>query len=646
MNNWHKREVAAPLALLWNVLLAFFAFTITRLAFFLENYAHYAHLSSLTDLWRVFGVGIYFDASAIAYTNALYILMVLLPLHWKESTRWQGICRCVFVVLNGIALSANLCDAVYYQFTARRTTWSFFGEFSGNNNLGKIIGIEFVNHWYLVLLFVALLAMLWLGYVTPKVQTAVRRRYYLVQTLSLLVAAILCWAAMRGGFDDERPIRLSTANKFVQQPHEVSLLLNTPFCMIRTIGKDVYRNPQFFQSETELERVYTPIHQPIENDTIRKKNVVVIILESFGREYFGRFNEEILPGYKGYTAFLDSLIDHSLTFRYSFANGRKSIDAMPSALSGLPMIAGDYVVSSHANNRLEGMPGMLQSMGYETAFFHGAHATDMGFQEFAHSIGFQHMYSEEDYYADPRTGGQKDFDGTWGIWDEPFLQYFKTKMGDMHEPFMTTLFTLTSHHPFNIPEQYKDVFKGGELPIHRTIQYTDHALRRFFQEASKEPWFKNTVFVLTGDHTSISCHPEYHSSIGGFCTSIIFYDPSGSIAPGRRDRIVQQTDILPTILHYVGYRKPFMAFGNDLLNTPDEESWAINYFEGVYQYCKGNYVLRSDGEKTTGVFLLTDYRMENNLMGKVKEQRQLEREMEAVIQQYMVRMIENRLTAE
>ena len=86
-----------------------------------------------------------------------------------------------------------------------------------------------------------------------------------------------------------------------------------------------------------------------------------------------------------------------------------------------------------------------------------------------------------------------------------------------------------------------------------------------------------------------------------------------------------------------------MAFGCDLLNTPAEDTWAINYLDGIYQYCKGNYVLQFDGQQTIGVYALTDYLMRQNLKGKVAEQPQLEREVKAIIQQYMARMIDNRL---
>ena len=619
---------------------------VTRIAFLLENYSTYEHVFSSPKFWDIFWGGVYFDTSAIAYTNALYILLVLFPLHLKESAKWQRCCKWLYIIINGLGLATNLGDAVYFQYTARRTTIAFFSEFGADDKLGSIVGLEFLRHWYLVLLFIALIALLWRCYLTPVFRTQPRRRYYIIQTLALLIAAFLCWAGMRGGFWDNRPIKISTANQFIDRPNDASLILNTPFSLFRTIGKHSYHNPGYYQSEAELEAIFTPIHNPLTSHLsplTSKKNIVVLFLESFGREYVGSLNQEILPGYKGYTPFLDSLMQHAVSFRYTFANGRASVDAMPSALSGLPMFVESFVAASHATNHLSGMAACLDSLGYETAFFHGAPASSLGFQGFTRSTGFQQCYSQEDFEADPRTNGPADSDNWWGIWDEPFLQYFRTKMSDMKEPFMTALFTLSSHHPFHVPEQYKAVFKEEEMPIHKCIRYTDHALQRFFEEASKEPWFNNTIFVMTGDHTNMSNHPEYKSSINQFATSIILYDPSGTVTPGIRDGIAQQTDILPTILNLVGYDKPYMAFGCDLLNTPAEDTWAINYLDGIYQFCKGDYVLQFDGQQTIGFYALKDYQMKKNLKGLMPEQRQMEKEVKAIIQQYMARMIDNRL---
>ena len=641
-----KNKISGLGAVIGNILLLYAVYMVTRIAFLLENYSTYEHVFSSPKFWDIFWGGVYFDTSAIAYTNALYILMVLFPLHLKENAKWQRCCKWLYIIINGLGLATNLGDAVYFQYTARRTTIAFFSEFGADDKLGSIVGLEFLRHWYLVLLFIALIALLWRCYLTPVFRTQPRRRYYIIQTLALLIAAFLCWAGMRGGFWDNRPIKISTANQFIDRPNDASLILNTPFSLFRTIGKHSYHNPGYYQSEAELEAIFTPIHNPLTSHLsplTSKKNIVVLFLESFGREYVGSLNQEILPGYKGYTPFLDSLMQHAVSFRYTFANGRASVDAMPSALSGLPMFVESFVAASHATNHLSGMAACLDSLGYETAFFHGAPASSLGFQGFTRSTGFQQCYSQEDFEADPRTNGPADSDNWWGIWDEPFLQYFRTKMSDMKEPFMTALFTLSSHHPFHVPEQYKAVFKEEEMPIHKCIRYTDHALHRFFEEASKEPWFNNTIFVMTGDHTNMSNHPEYKSSINQFATSIILYDPSGTVTPGIRDGIAQQTDILPTILNLVGYDKPYMAFGCDLLNTPAEDTWAINYLDGIYQFCKGDYVLQFDGQQTIGFYALKDYQMKKNLKGLMPEQRQMEKEVKAIIQQYMARMIDNRL---
>ena len=653
MEEVRSKRIAVLGAVMLNMLLLYVAYGVTRVAFLLENLSTFDHVFTL-KAWSIVVGGLYFDTSAIAYTNALYILMVLLPCHLKETVLWQRICKWLYLVVNGLGLAMNLGDSVYFQYTARRTTIAFFSEFGGDDKLGTIVGYEFLRHWYLVLLFIALMVFLYRLYTTPKPHPRPRGQYYLIQTCSLLVAAYLCWAGMRGGLWDNRPIKISTANQFIIRPNDASLILNTPFSMLRTIGKNSYHRPDFFTDEQELKRIYSPIHggsntSMLSDTCFTKKNVVVIFLESFAREYFGSLNREILPGYKGYTEFLDSLIDHgAVTWRYSYANGKASVDVMPSALSGLPMFVESFVAASHATNRLGGMAEYLDSLGYETAFFHGAPASSLGFQGFTKATGFQHAWSQEDFEADPRTEGRAAYDNWWGIWDEPFLQYFRMKMSDMKEPFMTALFTLTSHHPFHVPEQYKDLFPEEKMPIHKCIRYTDHALRRFFAEASKEPWFKNTVFVLTGDHTNASNHAEYKSAINQFSTSIILYDPSGSLPPGIREGIAQQTDILPTILNMVGYEKPYLAFGCDLLNTPAKDTWAVNYIDGVYQYCKGDYVLQFDGEKAIGLYRLDDYQMQRNLMDEGREKRddvrgKMERELKAIIQQYMNRMIDNRL---
>lgn len=637
----------------WNLGMAYIMYFIARLVFLVTNYSFYEGHLAFPHLMEMLGGGLVFDTAAILVTNSLYIVILLL-------TPWRRLAQWVYVVVNAVALAVNLADCVYFRFTMRRTTTTVFNEFQNENNLAGVIGTEMVNHWYLVLLFIILVYAMWKLYRSPGKAVPVGKWWvwYPSQVLLLAACAPFVVAGIRGGFATAvRPITISNANQYVDRPIEAALVLNTPFSIYRTIGKDVFVVPNYFSDKKTLASIYTPIHTP--NDSLAgansslytlhsslKKNVVVLIVESFGREYIGALNETLENGqYKGYTPHVDSLVSHSTTFRYSFCNGRKSIDGMPSILSSIPMFVEPFFLTPASMNQVSGIASLLAGEGYETAFFHGAQRGSMGFMAFARSTGFQQYYGREDYNDDPRFGGDDDFDGMWAIWDEPFLQYYATKMSEMKEPFMTAVFTASSHHPYHVPEQYKDVYPEEGIEIHKCIRYTDMAIGKFFEKASHEPWFKNTIFVLTSDHTNLSDHPFYQTDIGGFCSPIIIYDPSQPVGE-MQDKIAQQIDILPTVMGMLHYQKPYFGFGIDLLNTPAEDTWAVNYLNGIYQYVKHGHVLQFDGQQTKGMYALDDSLMQHNLVGKVPQQPQMELELKAIIQQYMERMTQDGLKVE
>jgi phosphoglycerol transferase MdoB-like AlkP superfamily enzyme len=631
--------------LLCNLAIAYVVYFLARIVYLLVNYSYFEQSLSLAHLAEIFQGGLVFDTSAILVTNIPYTVMMLFPLHQKETPIYQQVCKGVFLFINGLALAINLCDAVYFRFTMRRTTTTVFSEFSNENNLGGIFLTETLRHWYLVLLFVLLV---WLMYRLYRTTGLVSRkltwwRYDVVTLLSLAAFAPFVVAGIRGGFTTAvRPITISNANQYVDRPVEAALVLNTPFSLYRTIGKSVFVVPDYYQDEQQMETIYSPVHVPNDSVPMTKKNVVVLIVESFGREYIGALNKNLENGkYKGYTPHIDSLISKSITFTRSFCNGRKSIDGMPSILSSIPMFVEPFFLTPASMNHVSGIASLLAGEGYQTAFFHGAQRGSMGFMAFARSTGFQSYYGREDYDEDKRFDGDDDFDGMWAIWDEPFLQYYATKMSEMKEPFMTAVFTASSHHPYEIPEKYKDVYPEEGIIMHKCIRYTDMALGKFFEKASQQPWFKNTIFVLTSDHTNMSDHDYYQTDLGGFCSPIIIYEPGRE--PEMQDKIAQQIDILPTLMGMLHYPKSYFAFGIDLLNTPAENTWAVNYLNGIYQYVKHEHVLQFDGQQTKAVYALTDSLMQHNVKGKMPQQPQMERELKAIIQQYMGRMVNDRL---
>lgn len=632
MRQLNNKLFSPLLVVLWNLLLVYLIYQIARIEYWLENSSY---LNYTFDVWRG---GLMFDTSAILYTNALYVVLMFFPLHYKETNVYHKICKWLFIIVNGLAFAINLADSVYFRYTMRRTTSTVFDEFSSEGNLGSIIGTEFLSHWYLVLLFALIMWLLWKFYASPSLNVKVlnKWKYNGACLLSLILFTPFCIAGMRGGFATAvRPITISNAMQYTARPTDAPLVLNTPFSLLRTIDTNVFVVPNYFDSAEEMEAVYTPIHIPSDSLQMEKKNVVVLIVESFGREYIGALNKTLEDGkYKGYTPCVDSLISKSTTFNHSFCNGRKSIDGMPSILSSIPMFVEPFILTPSSMNDYTGLAGILAKEGYETAFFHGAQNGSMGFQAFAQKTGFQRYYGRTEY---EESCGTADFDGTWAIWDEPFLQFFANEMSKMKQPFMTSVFTASSHHPFAVPEKYKKQFVEEELEIHKCIRYTDMSIGKFFDTASRQPWFKNTIFVLTSDHTNMSNHAEYQTDLGGFCSPIIIYDPSRP--EGKTvDKIAQQIDILPTILGMLNYTKPYFGFGIDVLNTPKEDTWAVNYLNGYYQYVRYGYVLQFDGTSTTAIYSLDDKLMKNNIKGKVEIQQQMERELKAIIQQYMERM--------
>ena len=651
-------STSPALGLLWNLLVVYCAYTVCRAVFLALNWSLFAGTLSFGHTMELFGAGLLFDTPAILYTNAIILLMFLLPLHWKECPGYYRIARWIYTVVNSIAMYMNLMDCVYFPFTGKRTTASVFAEF-GNESTSemlKIFGGQFLSHWYLVLLAALITWAFWKLF-RPCPQRVKNptplSRYYALRVLSLLLAIPLCIGAIRGGFTKAtRPITISNANQYVNRPAETGIVLNTPFSIFRTLKKTTFVVPDYMSDE-EAQALYTPLHQPSDSVAFTPRNVVVLILESYSKQHIGFYNQTLRGGtYKGFTPFLDSLITSSaLTFKYSYANGRKSIEGMPSVLSSLPNFVEPLFLTPASLNAMSGLARELgENKGYTTAFFHGAQNGSMGFQAFARATGFERYYGRDEFNADPNFHGDDDFDGTWAIWDEEFFQFFANQLGKMHEPFMTALFSASSHDPFVVPEKYQGRFPQGERPLQQCIAYTDYALKRFFESASQQPWFKNTLFVITADHVSQQIDPFYCTTLGNYCVPIILYAPGDPSLHGYdEEQVVEQIDIMPTVLNYLHYDLPYIAFGQNMLGGNPNEGFALHWLpeSSSYEYVWGDYTLQFDGKQVTSAYAFkTDSTFSHNVLGTIPPAtlNRMERHMKSVIQQYMQRMTSDNLT--
>lgn len=628
-------------ALIYRLLIIMLLFSISRVVFYLFNTSMFENITFSHFLGMMLG-GLRFDLTATLYTNSLFIVMNAIPFKFREKKWYQGSAGIVYFVTNSIMLAFNSIDIIYYRFTLRRTSWSVFKEFSNETGNTALIGQFFVDYWYIVLFWIFLIvSMVWLyrrvkinpiGFVSPFV-------YYPVYTLLFAATGGLFIGGVRGGFNySTRPITISNATAYTNKPIEAGIVLNTPFSIYRTLERGNYPRLNFMDSD-QLSEIYSPIHYP-KNDTLQFKprNVVVFILESFSKEYIGSLNTDLEEGqYKGYTPFLDELISQSYTYSHSFANGSKSIDAMPSILASIPSFQDPYVLSIYSNNKIDGLASLLKEKGYDCSFFHGAANGSMGFDAFARHSGFEHYYGKNEFNND------NEYDGRWGIWDEPFFDFFAETLNQKQEPFLGAIFSATSHHPFIVPDKYKNTFPKGTEEIHQTIGYTDLALRNFFEKARKMPWFQNTIFILTADHTNQVSFPKSKTDFGRYYIPIIIYTPSGELVPGVNDSTsIQQIDIMPTILGLLNYDKPYFAFGFDVFN--DTNSFTINYNNSYYQVSENEYMLRVHDHHAKELYNYDkDPLLENNLNDSLPDiSLRLNLMYKAFLQEYNNRLIDNK----
>jgi phosphoglycerol transferase MdoB-like AlkP superfamily enzyme len=631
------------IAFILRILIVIFLFFLCRIIFYLFNTTLFPGVS-FTDFLLVMAAGIRFDLSAIIIMNALFLIMYILPVPGRTHRIYQGISEGLFYLINGLAMMTNCVDTVYYKFTLKRTTADIFNYLAIDNgkDFFTLLPKYLVNFWYMALIWLLLVGlMIFLYRKTKKGFFPIDNRltYYLKQVVIMCFFVLLWVFVGRGGFQ-LRPITIISAGEYVAAQN-IPLVLNTPFTIFKTFGKEKIETIKYYPTEKELNAVYSPYHHfTAPPDSVRHLNVVIIILEGFTKEHMGYLNRDLEDGkYQGYTPFLDSLAQQGLMFTRAFSNGKKSIEGVPAVLAGLPnLMDNPYITSGYASNPINGLPDLLKKYGYSSAFFHGGTNGTMQFDAFTQLAGFDKYYGRNEY------NNEKDFDGDWGIYDEPFLQYFAGKLNAMSQPFCVSAFTLSSHHPYHIPEKYKGRFRKGTLDIHQSIQYADFSLKRFFATASKMPWYKNTLFVLTADHSTPTFSSYYQNNVGNLAIPVLYYRPDGSLK-GQSTIITQQIDILPSVLDYLNFSGDFIAFGESVFDT-SAPHFSICYFNNVYQLIYKNMMIQFNGERIMAVYDLTsDPMLQANLVKtNTAAFREEEKFLKAFIQSYNTRMNENKLT--
>lgn len=560
----------------------------TRLYFLFNNFSQFNN-AKFYDIFLSFSHGIQFDYYSFVALGCPFVVLSLIPCSCFTKKYFQKILKVLFVLSVGIIILFNLIDSEYFKFTGKRSTFDFFSMVTTGDDTRNLLP-QFIKDFWLTFVFFIFSMFLLIRYY-PKFLYKSNIHYQPLINIPIAIVAILFIFLLARGFG-LRPLTIVDAAESNQKT--VPLTLNTTFTILQTITQDNLKPVQYFKDEKAFQ-LYNPIRKYSNSSPFSKKNIVIIILESFGKEYVGFYNNG-----KGYTPFLDSLLKHSLTFRYSLANGKKSVEGIPAIIASLPnLYDNSFIFSPYISNNFNTLASILGNEGYQTAFFHGGKNGTMGFDRFAKAAGFQNYYGKDEY------SNTNDYDGNWGIYDEPYLQYIAKKLNSFSQPFFISAFTLSSHHPYNVPEKYKAIFPQGTLPIHPVIGYTDYALKRFFETAKKQSWFNNTLFVFVADHTSLSNNHYYQNPLGIFQITLAYFSPKDTLLQGYRNTVTQQIDIMPTILDYLHFDKPFFAFGKSILDKTDNH-FAVTYFNNLYEKISTNQLIFFDGNTINAIYNLPE----------------------------------------
>ncbi len=617
--------------------LAYFFYFIARVLFYFYN-SNIIIIDSLSEFINLCLIGLTFDTSAILYTNAFFIIISLLPIKNNMKPTFQKGMFFLYFTTNIIAYVTNYIDFVYYKFSQSRLTTTVFDLIENETNKSDLMSSFIVDYWHVFVLFIFSI-FTWV-YLYKKIDFKKSSlnpppSYYFFSLLWFLFIIFVCVIGMRGGIGNAtRPINMVDAHRFVKKGIHADFVLNSPFCLIRTYKKNHFKKKNFLNSN-EIESIINPIKK-LNDSVFSKPNIVLIVMESFGREYVGSFNKDKnIDNYISYTPFLDSLSKNSLIFTNAFANGRQSIEALPSILASLPSFKVPFTSSPYANQKIQSLVSVFNDLNYSTSFFHGAPNGSMGFLGLSNILGFDNYFGKNEF------NDNSLYDGYWGIWDEPFLGFMKNKIDNFEEPFFSTFFSLSSHEPFKVPKKYENVFPKGNVDMHQVIGYSDNALKTFFNASKNETWFKNTLFIITADHCNQFWYPYYRNPINRFAIPIMFYHPNNSFK-GVNNELSQQLDIFPSIVDLVGYNKPINTWGRSLFSNEPNQPFSINFSGTVYRFSMNDYTLVFDGDKVIGVYSIDDYALEKNIINNA-EYSEEEKYLKAFFQDYMERIIEEKL---
>ena len=557
--------------LLKRLVFALTLYPVVRVLFYFFNQSHFESLS-FSEVMLPLLYGVRFDFSTMLIANSFFIILSCIPL---RHFFYQILLKLVFIFSNTVALGVSIVDLEFFKFNGKKLTIDILG--IGGDISDQLFQIA-IYYWHFSLMIVCCIAFYWFFY--PRRKEKTQKISYIWTPLIGLGLIVFTFIGIRGGLQMRS---ISPKEAYIFEKYEQGhLAINSAYTLVRSIEKNGVKPVSFYSSlDKAVEKIKSTKNFSFHFEQKRNDNIIIIILESFSQEYID----------KGYAPFVSSLARQGLYFNKNMANGRRSIEALPSILVGIPSVIDDPIYQSpFQTNRFISLPETLKKKkGYHTSFFHGGKTGTMDFDAYTSSIGIDHYFGKEDY------PDANDYDGHWGIYDDKFFDFYLNKLNGFPTPFVSAFFSLSSHQPYSVPERLKGKFPKGNLEIHESIGYADYALKSFFEKARKAEWYENTLFIITADHTQKLESKDFNHELGRYRVPLIFYHPGYSLQDFNSKIMTQHADIMPSVLDFLGVNlKKQLLYGNSVFS--DGKRSFFNQIGNRYLYFEPPYlgIMRDD----------------------------------------------------
>lgn len=542
------------------------------------------------------------------FSEFLMICVINLPLllliyFLRISQKMVVSITLLMVLVNLLNLVFSILDIVYFHFQRQRA----------NADLLYVIKRPFDQSFgsFPAMSFVMLLSVLVLGWVIYRWTLPFRRitqseKKYPIAITGIGVMIVLLSLLKPDFILPNASLRsLNTSGNSVAQNSLHSFIFS------------IYRNSESKLPDVKVAELSKPLSiqpLPIAPDSLKRKNVILFIMESIPAEFFtaGAVHKVQMP-------FIDSLVTVSTYFDEAYSFGHNSNKGITSILTGLPTLT--EIPLYHA--AFAGLPktnlgDALSDQGYSSAFFIGDHYDDFGFAKCCNWVGIQHYFSRES------LPGYKELPSNpMGVQDEYVLDFMKETLDTLHQPFLAINYNTSTHYPNEIPESFSRLQPDQNFtPEMRSMAYYSECIRKFIKQAKQMPWYQNSLFIFCSDHWMYPDVRHLNNDVReSFHIPIFIFDPSapkGSI----KSYPVSQFDLLPTILGISGYDKPVISYGASLFSDQHARRPYVFCKENndLYEIINSSYVFGYNATRNQAEFLYnfrTDPQKKKNLTGNL-----------------------------